>query len=629
MAAAETGPDELITPPPQAIPRSPLRACWTTRSDLVLVGVVLLATVWWAIPRRIQAGDAGEFATVMLRGGVPHPSGYPWMRLLGLPAGLLEELGVLEVCAAALPPALLGVVGWIVLCAALTRVASRGSAIVCVLLASTSSVVVLHSFDSEVWGPLVLFTALVLRHTLARPWPPLALGLLWGCAVSHHLTCGLLAPLVLASAWHTNKAILVNLRRLGQLGLGGFAGSTMFLSLMVGTEGAWRWGDTASLTGWLHHVLRLDYGLLRLSLHTETPSVWHLWERICEQIGASLSVGALAHPIAAALGLLAVAASARRPTCVPRRVWAGLLITTGLVTLVFPAMHDIDPRSPFGAWILERFDIMPIVLWTVLCSCALARVRPTQRAHMVFAGICGCLLVAAQLLRTAAFGLPSREAGVEAYALDVLRTPTAPKALVIGTDDHRTFPILFAQEVLGAGSNVLYLDAQLLHHPFYREHLRRKWPNLPEVDKPLRLIAALWRSDEFRETPIYLTNLFSRPAARQLKTVPEGLLWRVIPPHADPSLYSPDAVVRRHLRALAGYRARSSDFAGLTHPRTHPWSGDLWHAYHDGTKALTGWLEQRVEPGLIQHIRDTLHAQRERGPRNVAVAPPTPWAHRP
>jgi hypothetical protein len=84
---------------------------------------------------------------------------------------------------------------------------------------------------------------------------------------------------------------------------------------------------------------------------------------------------------------------------------------------------------------------------------------------------------------------------------------------------------------------------------------------------------------------VYLANVFSRPAS-QLQLIPEGILLRVVPPHADPETFSPDAITDRHLAALAHYRARRSDFAGLHSPDGHPWSADLWHPYVDNTRQL-------------------------------------------
>src|SRR5688500_17189156 len=146
----------------------------TTRVDIgwrftIGLCIVLGVVAWSSVPTAIQAGDAGEFATVMLRGGVPHPSGYPWMRVLGLVARALESMGMAPATAAALPCSLAGVIGFGVL----HRVALRagtptgespgiGSAIVATFavgLVALGTPVVQHVHDSEVWGPLVLFTS--------------------------------------------------------------------------------------------------------------------------------------------------------------------------------------------------------------------------------------------------------------------------------------------------------------------------------------------------------------------------------------------------------------------------------------------------------------------------------------
>jgi len=188
--------------------------------------------------------------------------------------------------------------------------------------------------------------------------------------------------------------------------------------------------------------------------------------------------------------------------------------------------------------------------------------------------------VATQLVRSHARGLPSSDAGVERYAEDLLRTP-APDgpAIVIGTDDHRVFPILFVQHVLGHGTQVLYVDASLLSHPWYREHLRARFPALPDADKPVALMDRLWADPALRDTPVFLANVFSRPSA-SLPMVPQGVLWRVLPPHRPPP--TPAQVVADHLAALRRYDPPLP----ATRLPAHPWTDDLAAAYNEGTERL-------------------------------------------
>lgn len=593
------------TPPSDPEPWHGPRWWWPC---LPLAGLLSLVAVL-AVPRHVQAGDAGEFATVMLAGGIPHPSGYPWMRVLGLPARALAALGVPATAAAALPCALAGVAAWIVLWPLLARWSGRGPATVTVAVLATASPVLVHANDSEVWGPHLLACALVLR-LCARPSPrPWQLGLGLGLAVSHHLTAALLLPVVIGAAWPRP----LSLRRLlvvAAQGIGaGLVGLLPYATLAIGSDGAWRWGDTRSAAGLASHVLRSDYGVLSLSLHAEDPAVLDQWARAIATVGSAAS-GGLAHgALPAALVLATVAAlvlARRRPVAATPGVYWGLWGSVLASTLAFPAAHNIDPESPFGAWILERFDLLTILLWAPAWSIAAGALwaRAPSRTARSMLGLGAAALVATQLARSHARGLPASDAGVERYAEDLLRTPEPDGlAIVIGTDDHRVFPILFVQHVLGHGPRTLYVDASLLSHPWYREHLRARFPALPDTGKPVALVGALWADPALRDTPIYLANVFSRPAAG-LPVVPQGVLWRVLPPHRPPP--SPAEVVAAHLAALSRYPPRPPP---APHD-AHPWTDDLAAAYNEGTLRLLAALHAEGRDSDAQALLEALGAWR-------------------
>lgn len=116
-------PADATPPPDPGTPRGP-RWWWPCVALAGLLGLIAVI----AVPRHVQAGDAGEFATIMLAGGVPHPSGYPWMRVLGLPARGLAAVGLSPATAAALPCALAGVAAWVVLWPLCARWAGRAIA---------------------------------------------------------------------------------------------------------------------------------------------------------------------------------------------------------------------------------------------------------------------------------------------------------------------------------------------------------------------------------------------------------------------------------------------------------------------------------------------------------------------
>lgn len=587
-------------PPDSAAPPAPW---WHDGLPRLGLAAVLLAVTALCVPTHIQAGDAGEFATVMLEGGVPHPSGYPWMRILGLPARALVTLGVGPARAAAWPCALAGVAAWIVLWPVIARSAGRGPATLAILVMATASPVLVHVSDSEVWGPHLLACAIVLRVAARDRVPPGVLGLCFGLALSHHLSAALLLPLVIGAAWPRP----FGWRRLGVVAGQGIAAGAVgllpYATLAIGTEGAWRWGDPRSWSGLWRHVLRADYGTFQLSLHAEDPAMLDQWSRAVSTVGTAAAGGLSSGTLVAAAVLVGVAVlTGRRPASTRPGVHWGLWGSVLASTLAFPAAHNIDPTRPFGAWILERFDLLSILLWTPLWAGAAARLwrSGSGRPSRIAMGLLALALVATQLARSAARGVPSSDDGVERYARDLLRTPPlGQRALVIGTDDHRVFPILFVQHVLGEGANVLYVDASLLSQPWYRQHLRHRWPDLPELDKPVALIGALWNDPAWADTPIFLANVFSRPSS-QLPIVPQGLLWRVLPPHAR--TLTPQQVIDDHTAALARYGAPPTHIPGPA----HPWTADLHHAYNEGTGRLLAALRAEGRAEELHTLLDTL-----------------------
>lgn len=576
------------------------------------LGVFLLGLACVTLPRHVQAGDAGEFATVMLRGGVPHPSGYPWMRMLGVLARAGAGMGLGPAFATALPCALAAVAGFMLL----HRVALHGlatregvtrgrtiAATFAIAFLAASPVVVLHAFDCEVWGLLVLAAALLVHAAIVRRRSPFVLGLLFGLGTSHHLTFVLLLPLAITSAWPSRRAerstpSIVSASSRGLVVLRAFvlgvAGSVLgllpYATLALGHGGAWRWGDTTSVRGLVHHVLRGDYGITALSLHGGRPPVLAQLGRVASSFGRALSGGVVTQPVlgAALVVLLLVLAGRARPERWRRRDTLGLTSAAVLTIAVFPLAHNIDPRIPFGAWILERFDILGLVLLAPLAALALgpacdaiATARPWLRT---VAGACVGLLVLRQLVTTAWHGVPSEDDGIERYAIDVLHTPPpGQRALVFGTDDHRTFPLLYAREVLGHGRDVVYVDASLLAHPWYRAWLRERVPGLPDQDKPVNLMTAIRSDARFDDLALYVANVFSRPV-QGLPLVPEGVLLRVLPPGAPPPPL--EDVLARHRDALSRYgpRRRTALAPG------HPFSADLDAIYDEHTLAIASAL---------------------------------------
>jgi hypothetical protein len=562
----------------------------------VLLGLGLLALAIWAAPRHIQPGDAGELATVMLRGGVPHPSGYPWMRVLGVLARALWAAGLPPALAAALPCATAGVLGWVWIARITTKLSGWPFACAAVSFIALAHVIVLHTCDAEVWGPLVLAIAVMLQLAVRPPRHPVLAGLAFGACLGHHLTCVWLIPLAIAAAWPSTAGVRAILRAGAWGVLGTALGLSIYATLAIGDGDGWRWGDTRSLGGLLHHVLRRDYGMLSLSLHDASPALGDQLARAGASWSRALSAGVLeaAGWAPLLLGVIAIAAARRWPRG-QREAGVALASAWSFAALVFPLLHDIDPRSPFAAWILERFEVMPLALVTPALAVALAALwsRIPPGWPRMLAAVTFAALVLRQLATTVVLGVPADDDGIEIYARDLLRTPDPERAaLVIGTDDHRSFGVLWAHEVLREGPQVLYVDASLLAHPWYRAWLRRRWPALPDADKPVALVLALWETESGRATAVYLANDFSLPSTT-LPRVPEGALWRVLAP--DELTIAPTTVLARHLAARARLLGPASD------PRS-PFSADLAASAAEPTLRLEQALRRAGRADLAAEL---------------------------
>ena len=332
--------------------------------------------------------------------------------------------------------------------------------------------------------------------------------------------------------------------------------------------------------------------MFSLSLHPEQPGALDLLGRVAASLGGNLSAGLVPYAIVGGLlvGLVLVVSLGRGGSGLQLRDRIGLGGAVGLAAIAFPLAHNINPHSPFGSWILERFDILPLALLSVLLAAALSRVPALlgeRRTAAIGLTACAGLLCVRQTIFTAWHGLPSGNPNVERYAIDALQTPDPDRrAVIVGTDDHRIFPILFAQEILGRGPNVQYVDASLLAHPWYRA----RFDGFPDIGKPVLLVTTMAADPAFADTAFYLTNDFSRHSAG-LDRVPEGVLWR-LRLHADTPA-AIDEVVANHRAALT----RIAPIPTGPAVEGHPFASDLVAIYAEVTAALAEALRAEGRPG--------------------------------
>src|SRR5262249_6444887 len=191
---------------PTASPARELRENPARYDSLTLVvGALVTAAAAWlywrSCPRDIVLGDTPEFITAAITLGVPHPSGYPLVVMLGhlfslVPLGPLPfRVNLLsDLCGAATT----GVIYF----TAFRLTAKRAAAPVAALVLAWSPLFWEWSLVTEVF-PLnnllaaTLIYLLVMWQEQPQRWKVLAAAFVTGLAMTNQLTIVLLAPAVL------------------------------------------------------------------------------------------------------------------------------------------------------------------------------------------------------------------------------------------------------------------------------------------------------------------------------------------------------------------------------------------------------------------------------------------------
>lgn len=523
---------------------------------LLPAAVALVALVYaLTCARAVLGGDNGEFATLFAEGGVAHPSGYPlytlWLRAWSwLPASSPAH-------GAALATSLHGALaaGALVL-ASRAWGASRWGSLFALASWCFASLPWRLSTHAEVFAlnaAVALSVAWIAApHGPARGARRVALlGLVAGAGLANHLSVALVAPLGLYGAVtgvressHRVRAALLGVAAL-------VPGLATYASLYVTATHAgdrYIWGDPTTLQGLVDHVLRKDFGTGQLSASGAPPAP-------AAHIGFLLrNVFSDLHVLPAVLGLAGYGALERDATTGtesrPRAFLGAALVTVGPL---FLSRFNIPPTG-LGAAVVERFHLLPMSLLAVTIGRGFDRVAElAPLGRNVQASLCAAVAVVGF-----ARGLPAvrfeQDPTVERYLRDALDT-LPPRAVVLGTGDHRTLGFPYLQRALGLRRDVLFVDPRLLPMPHYRARIERRLGR-PFPFPATRSIPTVPVAETMLATgrPLFLTNVFTPSIPRALPVYPEGIVLRVLPSGQRPP--PPDQVLSRNEALFARYRVR-------------------------------------------------------------------------
>jgi len=540
-------------PPERSIDR-PVSS-WLVAGAFALLYVATCARV-------VQGGDSPEFLIVAATGGVAHPSGYPLFSLLARGFVLAIPFGTVawkvSVLSAVLGAATLGVLHRAVL-----RLTGDGVAAVTAAAALGFSVLFWKwSVVPEVLSGSTLTVALVIlaatRIALGDEGPRagLVLGLAFATGIAHHHTAVLLAPLLVwagVAAFPRPWTLAGVASTTAAAAAGAAVGLLPYLSLML-PGGAWRWGDTQTFGGLVHHFLRADYGTFATG-QVDRGIAWWVQPRLyLEGVGRQLA------GLPALLGVAGFGVAIARSEDGRRRGFALALLATWLVAgPLFVSRFDLPPEGYYRV-VVERFHPFPTTIYAVAVGLGAAwfcRLKLWSRPALPVGLLVGNLAVAGLL------GGP-RASMRDATVLDDFLHNTLgalePDAVLFTRGDSFNFGCVYAQEVLAVRPDVACIYGPMVGHRWYRERLLVRHPDLTLMleGSPMELPELISANAQSR--PVYLSSRIPLLDPLVVGVIPPtwpaaGTLLRVSGPGESPP---PPAVVEAALlRDWEGFELNS------------------------------------------------------------------------
>ena len=447
-----------------------------------LVASFALAVYGITLGSGLSGGDSGELAAAAYLGGVAHPPGYPLYLLL---AGLLSHLLPFGPVAwrVALFSALCDAGAAFFLCLAVARWSrSLWAGALAALLFAFCPLVWRYAITAEVFplnnllvaGMLYLGTRFAdAPDAAARRRTVTAAAVILGLGLTNHQTFVFFGlPLFAWMLWSARRELATG-RELGRLLLFVALGllPDLYLPIAARTPRMVSWGDQTTLGGLLTHLLRREYGTLRLGTSEQFTVSGALGEHLLfffrESLAQLLYGGAL---LAAYGGWV----SMRRTTGDESRAELSrvLLLSLGAYLLVFCGLSNVRLDDGVSRAVEARFwqqALIPLFAWSAIAASRLLRER-TLMAVAVLAGL---------LQLTLHFGQENRRGMhlYEAFGRGILE-PLPPGAILLSRGDHYTGTLRYLQECEGVRGDVSVLDRNYLSYPWHARAVRARYPDV-------------------------------------------------------------------------------------------------------------------------------------------------------
>jgi hypothetical protein len=554
---------------------------------LLALGTGALGALTWT--DAVQAADSGEMIAAACNLGVPHPPGYPLYVLAGhafcalplsTPAG---RLGLMSLAS--------GMVAVLLTYAIVARItANRWAAVMAGLTLATGATFWRYESLAEVFALNAALSLAVVHLSLrasgaGTPREHLlrsaAVGLACGLALSNHHSSVLVMPLAAVAVLLPWRSAPLAAARIGASLAGLFAGLAPYLHLALADPARRpRWGDTSTLAGFAHHVLRRDYGTFSLALDRPPAplvNVAHFVRHVPGQTAFVLWIAAL----------LGMAALLRRGLCRTRSgplrdlrpdASIALAVLPILAGPAFFSMFNLDAEG-MGGQLTERFHILPIALVAVCAGVGLAAVdaawlgeRALRTRSLAWRGA-AIAAVALFALHSLGRADASRSFAVEDHALNSLAS-VERDAVVLGVGDVQLFGKIYVQQMLRVRPDVSYVDVRLLLYPWYVAQKKQERPPFPYEFTPGNVdTLGLIRRELDAGTPVYLAVAYNDKVMKAFGGYPVGPLFRLLPQGTLPPTPPGLAELNRRLFARFAHRGLPPD------PALDPASARLLETY--------------------------------------------------
>jgi len=488
--------------------------------------------------RTVQGGDTGEYMTVLYKGGVPHPPGYPLYVLAGrffrhLPCGTPAfKVSLTSSFFGALTIALL----FLLLFALTKNILSSGLASAIFGLTSLfwrySSVAEVRTLNTCIITAILLAALKSRRHAI-----PL-LFLLAGLGLSNHYTVVLVFPVFLTGLYFAGrrKGLKEILREYGLGILFFLIGLTPYLYLkFIGSKSkVWAWGYTQNWKGLLHHVLRKDYCFKFSPHNVPIPNFVQVKEYLF-----SLPVEFFYFPFALAIvGLFVIffrLIQKRKWSFDKKMLYGSFLLSLLLSSVFFLSLMNIEFQG-LGIFVVRRFYIMPNLILAIFMCEGIHFFLKWKKERISFWSKIS--LIVLSVLISIPLNYPKvnlrNDTIIQDYCINALKGVEKNSLILGGTDTH-IGAFLYIKEVLEIRRDVQHITPGMLGLDWCYKKLVSNVPNIKLAKKYRKNKVEEFIQANIDRFPIYITDFFSSQFREEKwHFYPSGLLIRLLSPGEKP-----------------------------------------------------------------------------------------------